>query len=510
MAKTLPALSVWTFLAASFGQIACTPPPRPVDVSLIPVRPCNTGPAPQVTATVIGVYVHLVWDPVPGARAYSIERLYEIDTLNGPSWIGSVITPPLFGGYPDTAASPSLGFWDAVPDVGRAYQYKVLATQRLGCVGTTMFATNGPIWTPNAPGIAGLRSAPTIGTLSWAEDFGVLAYRVSGSGIPTPWMELKAGTFTEGSKPALAVDSNLAYQNNRFTYTLSNMPITTADYALVAVYPNGIVSNAVHASVPQGTCSIDSFSPASGSAGTVLSIKGKHFEKASRVLFNSAQSTAAPLAVSPTSVTVVVPDLSYWFLPQDMSIQLDTEWGRCEALSKFHATDPPKVTVPPLINKSLQSAMQLLHDNQLVFGSVTAGSNAATALVQTENPQAGAKVSPGTVVNVSTTTGSAASGFKELQLLNNLPSGAAVYVWLVDYSMGDYVEQNGGNLLASQGTATVTIPSGHWIAIYDVDPQNPQCGGRNDPADTGACVVWQSNMVFLGDASGSSLPITMQ
>jgi hypothetical protein len=330
------------------------------------------------------------------------------------------------------------------------------------------------------------------------------------------YAELNAGTFSEGMRPQVVVGNGLTH-SNAFEFTVSNTPETTTSYTVVAVYPHGFLGDPSKADLKEVKCYATTPKPDSGVIGTLITISGEHFEGirgVGSILFGP--TPAAPLTVSVggggskdwSSLTMVVPDVSNMLLPQKFNITIRSEWGDCKTAAGFTVTLPPPVKVPNLNGQSLQSAVQTLQQSGLLLGSVTAGSNAPTAIVQSQDRQPGAQIAPNTVVNVSTVGLTSITGHESLQLVNNLQSGHDLYVWLYDAFTGKYVPENESKLLAVSATANVSLPAGHFSIIYAVDPQNPQCGGRNDPTDTGACVVWQN--FFFGSSGGGTIPVYMQ
>jgi hypothetical protein len=473
---------------------------------------CTNGPPPQIAAAnANGMYVHLSWLPVPGARYYSVARLEQQQAVGGSFTVGGVISPPLFSGLVDGPGSSNLGFWDAVPDLGRIYVYKVSAIQANNCTGTTMTGTLGPLWPAQAGAISGIRTTPTTGNLVWTGAFGALGYRISGNGISNPWVELKAGMYSEGLPPALAA-AGMTYNNGLFTYALSSVPANDTVYSIVALYPNGVASSATTINMPVVNCHVTGVNPSSGLTGSLVSIKGDHFDSVMQVDFGNqkgqaGESSAVPLAETESSLTIPVPTMRHAPLPQPFYLTVRSEWGSCTSAVPFTVTLPPPVTVPNLMTTttSLQAASQILQQAGLLMGSVTAGSNLPTAIVQTQDRQPGAKVPRNTAVNVSTVSGATTTGFKGIQLTNSLAIGA-VYIWLYDYSTGQYSSLSDGNSLAMNAQTSISLP-GHFVMLYAVAPQMPQCGGRNDPSDPGNCAAWQS--AFLGGANGATVSVSM-
>ncbi len=502
----MTALLGWLFPLTVLAQVQ---PPQLRPPLAAPIRTpiaCNTGPAPQVSVTTNGIYAHLAWPLVPGARYYSIERLEQQEALSGPFWTGGAITPALFPGIADPSGSANLGFWDAVPDAGRVFSYKVSAVQANRCVGTTTTGNVGPVFPAKPRQAWGAHTDATTANLIWTATFGALAYRVTGPGIPAPWLEFRAGVFSLGPAPAVA-NVGLAVNGGTLIAALSNVPASAATYYVTAIYPNGISSDPIAALTPPAPpptqCSVWNFTPTSGVTGTVLSIQGQHFDAVTQVNLGSVgiQPKAVALSTNPTipsSITVIVPDMSYYLLPQDFGIAVHSKWGTCNSLGKFKVTLPPPVTVPSVVGESLQSASRDIQRAGLLL-TVQSGPTLPTSQVWQQDRSPGAKVARNSVVNVST-SGSAGSTSRinQVNLLNNLAIGE-VYVWLYDYATATYSAQ-GSDTLGLNAQTAVTLPSNHFVIIYAVAPQLPQCGGRNDPSDTGNCVAWQAD--FFGGPSG--------
>jgi hypothetical protein len=457
-----------------------------------------------VTVSGSGIYTHLVWPVVPGARYYSITRLEQQQAVSGPFWTGGAITPPLFAGIPDVPGSSNLGFWDAVPDAGRIYSYKVSAVQANQCVGTTTTGNLGPVFPAKPIYAGGVRTNPTTANLVWAPTFGALAYRVTGPGIPAPWLEFKAGVFSLGTAPTVA-SVGLAVSGGNLIAAISNVPAADATYYVTAVYPNGIGSDPIAAFTPAIHCNVATFTPTSGVTGTVLSIQGQHFDSVPAV--NLGPVAIMPKAVTQSTnlntlsaITIIVPDMSYYLLPQDFGLTVQSKWGPCKSSGPFKVTLPPPVTVPDVTKESLQKASQDLQRAGLLLGSVTAGPTLPTSQVGQQDRSPGAKVARNTAVNVSTLGSASASGINQVNLINHLAIGE-VYVWVYDYATGNYSPQNNGDSLGVNSQTAVTLQPNHFMVIYAVAPQLPQCGGRNDPSDTGNCVAWQAD--FFGGPSGA-------
>ena len=513
VAPPMAALLGWLFPLTVLAQVQ---PPQLHPPVAGPIRPpiaCNSEPAPQVTVTTNGIYVHLVWPVVPGARYYSVERLEQQQALSGPFWTGGAITPPLFPGIADPAGSSNLGFWDAVPDAGRVFSYKLSAVQANRCVGTTTTGTVGPLFPPKPTQAWGVHSQ-TAANVLWTATFGALAYRVTGPGIPAPWLEFKAGAFSLGSAPTVA-PVGLGVNGGTFYAAMPNAPANAATYYVAAIYPNGISSDPIAAAMPAPPpptqCGVWTFTPTSGVTGTVVSIQGQHFDSVTQV--NLGPVGILPKAVTqstnptiPSSITIVVPDMSYYLLPQGFGITVHSKWGTCQAAAKFNVTLPTPVTVPNVVGESLQHASQDLQRAGLLLGLMS-GPTLPTSQVWQQDRSPGAKVPRNTVVNVSTTANSGstgAPGLNQVNLTNHLAIGE-VYVWVYDYATGIYSPQD-SNALGVNAQTSVTLPSGHFVIVYAVAPQMPQCGGRNDPSDTGSCVAWQAD--FFGGPSGAiSVPM---
>jgi IPT/TIG domain len=492
---------------AAFGQDR----PAPKEVTRAPCA----GPAPSDLAIAsTGTYVHLTWAPVPDVRRYQVRRVQQFE---GVGELAHVISPPIFEGLPEPG-SPKLGYWDAVPDAGRSYAYRVSAIDNRFCSGTASTPYVGPLFPLYLHGgyLNGVRTSPTTAVLTWASLTGAIGYRVSGGGLPSPWIEFQTGSYQPGVLPTASAHPPLSYNGNVFNFSITNIPVTTTNYNVTAVYPNGIVAGSVTYPLVQVDCHISGFSPSSGQAGTVLTITGDHLESSQTGRITQTVRFAARnggffalanvLTSSSTMITTIVPDLSYYQLPIEAFPQvLSTKWGDCATstiFAGFKVIDAPKVKVPDLFHQTLAQAGLMLKDANLVLGAVTFGSTAPTALVTSQDRAAGILVAPKTVVNLNTAPGVVASGVKEVTLTNDLSSGHGIYIWLYDYQTGQPTAQNSGMILDTSDNTAVTLPDGHLIDILAVDTSNPNCG-KNDPSDTGNCVVWQAT--FLGSASGSSV-----
>jgi len=517
MGKLLSILGV-LFLCSTCAAIA--------QVKERPVPPvaawaaCGPGPV-DVTTTSLGTYVHVTWSPVPGARWYELSRLERWPSIDGSFTTGGVVSPPLFTGFSE-AGSSKLGFWDAVPDAGHTYSYRVSAIQARQCYGTTSTQYTDPL-SPLRPAYiepATKRTSLTTAELVWFAVPGAVKYRVSGVGLPTPWIEFNTGSYEPGILPSVSAAPPLQYSQGGFTYSISNVPATSTDYSVTAVYPWDITAYTT-IPLPAINCHITDFSPHSGPAGTVVTITGDHLEssradsitqsirytnKNGVVLTGSSVQSSAP-----NLVTTIIPDLSAapfnYQLPIEMFPQvLRTKWGDCAwptiNVPLTQVAIPP-VTVPCLDGQKLADAAGILARADLLLGAVKAGSTAPTAIVNYQDTQCGSKVPPKTVVNLKTQVAVGPSGIKQLTVTNDFTNGDQVYLWLYDYQTGQYNAQNNGKMLDADENTTITLPDGHFVILMAVDPLNPNCGGKNYPADTGNCVVWQDT--FWGSASGSSI-----
>ena len=207
-------------------------------------------------------------------------------------------------------------------------------------------------------------------------------------------------------------------------------------------------------------------------------------------------------------ITAIIPDLSFYQLPLAVYPQVtQTKWGDCAywtGYAGFSVVDFPPVTVPWVETHTLADAAHILQNANLVLGSVTAGSTAPTAIVTSQDRQFGSKVPPKTVVNLNT-TGAAASGIKDVTLTNELGNGDKVYVWLYDYQTGNKRPKQWKDFGCGRQSHDYSSER-HFVIVMAVDPLNPNCGGNNDPSNTGArrFVREFGCSTFWGSGTGST------
>ena len=232
---------------------------------------------------------------------------------------------------------------------------------------------------------------------------------------------------------------------------------------------------------------ITGFSPPHGPVGTPVLVVGTLFW-GPQVTFNGLPAKIVG-AVSSIAVHVNVPAGAH-----TGPITITTHGGNWSANSPTNfVVDQPVtfVTVPSLINQSLQSAVSLLQQAGLVVGTVS-GATGFSLVVVGQSPAAGARAARGSAVNL--TVAAAASGFGAVTLANNLASEASVYVWLYNESTAKWGIQNSGAILAFGSNTTFSLQSGSVFVVEAVDPT--MCGGANDPTNTD-CIAWSQGFVGL-------------
>jgi len=151
------------------------------------------------------------------------------------------------------------------------------------------------------------------------------------------------------------------------------------------------------------------------------------------------------------------------------------------------------VTVPAVINQSVQNAVAAIQQAGLVVGTES-GATGFNLVVVGQSPAAGSKVPQGSAVNL--TLAAAASGCGTVILTNNLADQDPVYVWLYNDGTGQWANQNSGNILAFGSSTTFSLGTGTYV-VEAIDPT--MCGGANDPTNTDCIALSQS---FAGLAGG--------
>ncbi len=240
--------------------------------------------------------------------------------------------------------------------------------------------------------------------------------------------------------------------------------------------------------------SITSISPTHGPVGTPVLIIGTHFVDAGfgpRVTLNTVQANIVG-AISSTALRVDIPNGASTGV-----LMVTTHGGDWSAYSpEYFVVDPQVVlvTVPAVVNQTLQNAVSRLQQAGLAVGTVS-GATGFNLVVVSQSPPAGTRVARGSSVNL--TVAAALSGFGAVTLSNNLADQDPVYVWLFDETTAQWSLQNGGNMLASGDSTTFGLQSGSAFVVDAIDPT--WCGGANDPTNVD-CIRW--SQTFVGLAGG--------
>ena len=202
------------------GGLERPPAPRPA---------CHTGPTPTIRFETKATYVHLTWDPVPGASSYLVHRV----DLSRPGGTPVRVAPV---GYTNT------DFWDAVPDPRFSYQYAVTEMQSDGCYGYATVTIQGPFPTPNPPSSGGRRPSSTTAQITWQPTFGAYQYRIYGPGFPNTGLLLEDSTFAPGSMPSprFLFAGDLTLVDGKFALRIANPPVSELTYNVFAVYPANV------------------------------------------------------------------------------------------------------------------------------------------------------------------------------------------------------------------------------------------------------------------------------
>ena len=137
---------------------------------------------------------------------------------------------------------------------------------------------------------------------------------------------------------------------------------------------------------------ITTFTPLTGTSGTILSITGKNLDTVTGVTINNVLTTTGITSVSPTNVTVVVP-FSNTPIPQNNTIKVSGTHGDGASTGNFNydpnqktpIAQPPIVGAPPNVNTQPQQTGPLP-----LTGTTTYNPNgSASTLRVTVNPAAG-------------------------------------------------------------------------------------------------------------------------
>ena len=245
MNRTLGILGISLVLLFCCG-VQAQPIPRPsdkLDPFPRPQTTCNSGPVPNVRFETKATYVHLDWDPVPGAASYIVHRV----ALSEPNATPVRVAPT---GYSNTE------FWDAVPDPRPSYQYSVTEIQTNGCYGYVTVTAHGPFATPNPSSSVGKRLSPTLGEITWLPIFGAYQYRVYGPGLPNTGLVLGNSTFVPGPTPAPSFDfgGDLSFVAGHLVLQIATPSTAEFTYNIFAVYPGNFADyyHPATAVVPSG------------------------------------------------------------------------------------------------------------------------------------------------------------------------------------------------------------------------------------------------------------------
>jgi hypothetical protein len=307
----LAVLATLVFPLPSLAQ----PFPNPLN----PVTPhrvmrCNTaGPAPQVSpATILAIYVHLSWSPVPGAVAYYLDRVNTSLPNQSPVSLSS------------TLSHGSYEYWDAVPDPRYTYQYSITAMQANGCYGTTRVTVPKTAFTtPNPQYAFGRRlwsqtgaTNLTDGRLIWSGVFGATAYRIDGPDMGPYGTYVSAGTYIQGKMPTPGPfgmplngqnTDTYYYQNSQIlscptctiSYPLTNLGTDEHDYKITAIYYRNFADyqHQTAATIPALGCAAGNPSPSSGPIGTIVTLnqgRGLSFVRSVGIVYDNDPEAPGP------------------------------------------------------------------------------------------------------------------------------------------------------------------------------------------------------------------------
>ncbi len=459
------------------------PPPLP---QYTLTAPCTTGPAPELRTELIAVYFHVGWAKVPGATQYVIARYTPVEKRP------VVITPAGF----NPAPSPYLlEYWDHPSEARVPNQYTVTAIQADGCTGSAT-VTVGPFTAPNPPTLSATRVTATSAKLVWPQMRGATFYRVDGPGIANTGVYLKAETYTPGQMPMLIAPLDVGSAGQNLTKTFA-VGLAGGEFHVTAIYPDTAdYSTPARAIVPAlAQCGISHISPTSGTSTTPITITGHDFNFASNLWFVAPNKDyGMPFTVnSPTTITATT-------LVSGV-VKVQTPAGVCVSSQRFElagqSAPPADVLVPGVVGLSFTGAVQVLQ--RAGFNPVgVSGPAGPLAIVQTQQPQGGARAQPGSTVSL--TTVAVATGFSEITLYNNMQYQHSLNVWLFDQATGTW---SGGDSVGYGSTTTLTLTSGHQHFVLAVDPS--KCGGQNDHNNP-ACEYWRLPGV-PGDSNGPTTTV---
>jgi len=244
--------------------------------------------------------------------------------------------------------------------------------------------------------------------------------------------------------------------------------------------------------VPQ----IYTISPASGPAGTVVTLQGKNLNGAQQVVQGVTPSYKGdPVPFNNYSSAAITATMSTNGKADTGWMGVTTPMGKVISSIKFTAqVQVPPVVVPNVVGQTLQAAVQMLQQGGLQLGTVS-GPSGTNLVVVSQSPAAGARVNAGSSVNLVVAL--AQNGLSSATLANDLPGPQSVYVWLYDESTGAMNLLNNGDLLAPGESVSISFDALAYYIVLDVNPD--MCGGNDDPYDPN-CVSWQDT--FVGNPQG--------